>query len=54
MIPFWMIDLEPEAASRIAFNLTVRKPADDLWLMWQGTKGHSFDVGQAGLIELAP
>jgi len=54
MIPFWMIDLEPEAASRIAFNLTVRKPVDDLWLMWQGTKGHSFDVGQAGLLELAP
>jgi hypothetical protein len=35
----------------VAFNLTVRKSHDDLWLMWEATRGHSYDVGQAGFIE---
>ena len=52
-VPFSMIDVDPDADTRIAFNLTVRKTRDDLWLMWEGTRGMSFDVRQAGLIELA-
>lgn len=50
-IPFRMVDLDPAATDRIAFNLTVRKTRDDLWLMWEGTRGHSYDATQAGFIE---
>jgi hypothetical protein len=53
-IPFRMLDLDPVAAPKIAFNLTVRKALDDLWLMWEPTRGHSYDVDQAGFIDLVP
>ena len=53
-IPFRMLDLDPAADTRVAFNLTVRKTHDDLWLMWEATRGHSYDVGQAGIIEFVP
>ena len=52
-IPFRLLDLEPTVGARIAFNLTVRKTHGDLWLMWEGTRGQSYDVSQAGVIELA-
>lgn len=38
--------------TRFAFNLTARKPAGDLWLMWRGTQGNSFLVENAGLLEI--
>ena len=33
-------------------NLTVRKTAAPLWLMWQGTRGYSSEGANAGVIEL--
>ena len=51
-IPFDALGLDPEINGRVAFNLTVRKAMDDLWLMWEGTRGHSYDVADAGFIEL--
>lgn len=53
-IPLSMVDISLNITGRIAFNISVRKVRDDLWLMWEGTRGHSFDVTQAGLIELVP
>ncbi|NCO40126.1 MAG: hypothetical protein GW892_15600 [Armatimonadetes bacterium] len=50
-LPFRMLDLDPAAAPKVAFNITVRKARDDLWLMWAGTRGHSYDVSRAGLLE---
>ncbi len=52
-IPFRLIDMDPAKDTRIAFNLTVRKTREDLWLMWEGTRGQSYDVSQAGVVELA-
>jgi hypothetical protein len=51
-IPFAMLDMDPAADTKAAFSLTVRKSHDNLWLMWEGTRAHSYDVSQAGFIEL--
>jgi hypothetical protein len=39
---------------RLRFNLTVRRTAGDLWIMWRPTKGNSYLVERVGTIELAP
>ncbi|MEW6357595.1 MAG: right-handed parallel beta-helix repeat-containing protein [Planctomycetota bacterium] len=52
-VPFRMLDVDPASDNRVAFNLTVRKTHDDLWLMWEGTRDHSYEVAQAGLLEFA-
>ncbi|MBN8215767.1 MAG: hypothetical protein J0L75_03955 [Spirochaetes bacterium] len=53
-IPATLLDVTPAPGMRFAFNLTSRKVKDNLWLMWEPTGGHSYDVEQAGIIELAP
>ena len=50
-IPLRALGLDPNVHRRVPFNLTVRKVLDDLWLMWEGTRGHSYDVRDAGFIE---
>lgn len=50
-IPFHMVDLDLETTRKIAFNLTVRQPRDDLWIMWAPTHGHTYDVDYAGVVE---
>ena len=52
-IPFGAIGLDPAAHHRVPFSLSVRKAVDNLWLMWEGTRGHTYDVGDAGFIEFA-
>ena len=52
-IPFTMLDLDPTLTPKARFSLSVRKPLDDLWLMWEGTRGHTYDVAQAGVVEFA-
>jgi len=47
------LGIDPSKHRRLQFNLTVRKAAGDLWLMWEGTRGYSWDVLRAGAIELA-
>ncbi|MEK6794434.1 MAG: LamG-like jellyroll fold domain-containing protein [Spirochaetota bacterium] len=49
-LPFALFDIDPAKDVRCAFNITVRKTADDLWLMWEGTRGNSFNVDNAGVL----
>ena len=51
-IPFAALGIDPAKHKRLQCNLTVRKAASDLWLMWQGTRGYSWKVANAGLLEL--
>ena len=52
-IPFASLGVNPNRQSRLAFNLSVRKTANDLWLMWQGTGSYTWEVAHAGFLELA-
>lgn len=49
-LPFALFDIDPAKDVRCAFNLTVRKPKDDLWLMWEATRGNSYNVDNAGVL----
>ena len=51
-IPFASIGVDPAKHTKLGFNLSVRKTADDLWLMWQGTAACTWEVGNAGILEL--
>jgi len=53
-IPFASLGIDPTRHTKLAFNVTVRKTADGLWLMWVGTGAQSWKVGQAGVLELVP
>ncbi|MCK5802905.1 MAG: hypothetical protein KAI66_08735, partial [Lentisphaeria bacterium] len=51
-IPWSALGVEPGKHARLPFNLTVRKMASSLWLMWVGPEAHSWQVDQAGVILL--
>jgi hypothetical protein len=51
-IPFAALNIKPSVGCRLEANLTVRKTARPLWLMWQGTGRWSWEVGRAGVLEL--
>jgi parallel beta-helix repeat protein len=51
-IPFAALDMEPKADAQLDLNLTCRKTANDLWLMWRGTEASSWRVDRAGIIVL--
>jgi hypothetical protein len=53
-IPFAVFGFDPAKDKRIAFNLSARKALDNIWLMWEGTRAHSYDVDRAGFLELKP
>jgi hypothetical protein len=55
-IPFAAIGIEPRKLNpRILFNLSVRKPAGDLWVMWmKGTSTHTWEVRESGVLWLQP
>jgi hypothetical protein len=55
-IPFAAIGVEPRKLNqRILFNLSVRKPADDLWVMWmKGTSTTTWEVREGGVLLLPP
>jgi hypothetical protein len=53
-IPLAGLGVDPGRHAQLEFNLTARKTASDQWLMWQGTGGCSWEVRNAGFIELAP
>ena len=46
------LGIDPRKHRKLQCSLTVRKPAGDLWLMWEGTRGYSWDVHRAGILEL--
>ena len=52
-IPYAALGLTPSAKTRCDCNITIRKTAGDQWLMWHGTGGNSWVVGNAGVIEIA-
>jgi len=51
-IPFASLGVNPKTERAFDFNLTVRKVADGLWVMWVGTEGFSYAVDKAGRILL--
>jgi len=51
-IPFAAIGAKPANGLSLDLNLTVRKPATNLWLMWRGTRASSWKVGEAGIVDL--
>ena len=50
-IPLARLGIDGKGLPRLAFCLTVRKRRSDLWLMWEGTGGNSFDVERGGVLE---
>ena len=53
-IPFASLGIDPAKTAKIAFSLSVRKPADDLWVQWVGTRdAATWQVAAAGFLELA-
>lgn len=53
-IPFVSLGVDPAKHARLQFSLSVRKMAPQpLWLMWQGTGAHTWDIANAGIIVLA-
>jgi len=51
-IPFASLGIDPAKDKRLAFNLTVRKSADNQWRMWRGTGTATYEVFEAGFIKL--
>jgi len=52
-IPFASIGIDPGKTKQLDCNLSVRKTADDQWVMWQSTGGYTWDVDHAGRLVLA-
>ena len=48
-----LVNLGVVPADRLRFNLTVRRTAGNLWVMWRPTRGNSYLVERVGSIELA-
>jgi len=51
-IPFSSLGIDPRTTRSFPFNITVRKTGGNVWLMWRGTRMHSWRVDQAGDLEL--
>jgi hypothetical protein len=49
-VPFASLGIDPKKDREIEFNLTVRKVADNLWIMWAGTGGNSWKVERASRV----
>jgi len=51
-LPWASLGIDPATANKLQFNLSVRKTADEQWLLWVGTNACTWEVGKAGVIEL--
>jgi hypothetical protein len=51
-IPFASLGIDPALERGLAFNITVRKTADNQWRLWRGTGTSTWEVFEAGFIEL--
>ena len=51
-VPLTSLGIDPAKHTTFAFNLSVRKTADDLWLMWRSTRGNTHNVAKAGILKL--
>jgi len=52
-VPWKSLGLDPAKVGKLNINLSVRKTADDQWVEWQATNGCTWQVDNAGQIELA-
>lgn len=53
-VPFASLAIDPAKHRKFEFNLSVRKTSPEpQWLMWVGTGGYTWDVQNAGYLELA-
>ncbi len=52
-IAFAGLGIDPKKRGKIPFNLSARKMASNLWLMWRGTGGYTWQVDKAGFLALA-
>ncbi len=54
-IPYSALGVEPRKQNpQILFNLSVRKPAGDLWVMWKKGGGYTWEVRNGGVLWLQP
>jgi len=51
-IPFASLGIDPAKHPRVAFSLTVRKSAEPVWVLWVGTHHATWQVDNAGFLEL--
>ncbi|NQT92305.1 MAG: hypothetical protein HQ559_06060, partial [Lentisphaerae bacterium] len=51
-IPLSALGLSPGKKVRLPFNLSIRKTCGPHWMMWRGTLGATWDIDQAGLLQL--
>jgi hypothetical protein len=51
-IPLKSIGIDPRKESKLQFNISVRKTADNQWVEWQGTGGNTWQVENAGVLKL--
>jgi hypothetical protein len=49
-IPFAACGFTPATAPALFFNLGVKKTTPDAWVVWRGTGGATYQVGNAGLL----
>jgi hypothetical protein len=52
-IPLASLGIDLAKVKKLPLNISVRKTTDNLWVMWQGTGAHTWDVDTAGFIEFA-
>jgi hypothetical protein len=54
-IPFTALGIDPRQHNpRLLFNLSVRKPSGDLWVMWKQGGGFTWEVRNGGVLWLEP
>ena len=46
------LGLKPKPGMKIPFNMTVYRSADNVWRCWEGTLGESWELDQAGTLQL--
>ncbi len=51
-IPWSALGLKPEPGMKIPFNLTIYRSEDNVWRCWEGTLGQSWQLDQAGTLQL--
>ena len=51
-IPFDSLGIDPTKDKLLAFNISVRKTADNQWRLWRGTGTNTWEVFEAGFVKL--
>ena len=51
-IPWNTLGLKPAPGLKIPFNMAVYRSTDDVWRCWEGTLGESWQLDQAGTLQL--